>query len=320
MNRILKVHPKDNIIVALQDYEAGQSVSLDDTTYVLQENIPVKHKFAAVDLNEGDEVIMYGVRIGRTTQTVETGMRISVENVKHASEAYQINKSNSVQWTAPEVEAYRTKTFQGYHRKDGKVGTRNYWLVFPLVFCENRNIKVIEEAMVEKLGYITPKNHGMDMTPLLELYKNGASTAAILEADIQTDTQKAQKNRIFPNIDGVRFLTHQGGCGGIRQDSEVLCRLLAGYIANPNVAGATVLSLGCQNAQFEILDEALKAINEDLGKPVIMLEQQQSHSEKAFIEEAIKKTFIGLMEANKLERQPAPLSKLVLGLECGGSD
>ena len=50
------------------------------------------------------------------------------------------------------------------------------------------------------------------------------------------------------------------------------------------------------------------------------MEQQKSKSERHFIEEAVKKTFLGLIEANKVTRQPAPLSKLVLGLECGGSD
>lgn len=320
MNRILKVHPKDNIIVALQDFTAGQRVALDGHSYLLKEDIPVKHKFSAVDLQRGDDVLMYGVRVGKATQMIARGNRISVDNVKHAAEQYSLDQATAIQWTAPNVSPYREKTFMGYHRKDGKVGTRNYWIVFPLVFCENRNIKVIEEAMVEQLGYGTPKKHGMDLKPLFDLYKKGASAEAILEADIETTPEKAQKNRLFPNVDGLKFLTHQGGCGGIRQDSEALCRLLAGYIANPNVAGATVLSLGCQNAQFEILEQALKEINEDMDKPVIILEQQQSSSEKAFIEEAIKRTFIGLMEANQLERRAAPLSKIVLGLECGGSD
>ena len=320
MNRILKVHPKDNIIVALQDFTAGQILSLEEESYTLSEDIPVKHKFSAVDLQKGDEVIMYGVRIGRATQGITQGSRISVENVHHSAEDYHIPDSSDFQWDAPDISQFKDKTFQGYHRKDGKVGTRNYWLVFPLVFCENRNIKVIEETMLEKLGYATPKQHGMDMTPLIDLYKNGANAYDILKADIQATPEMAQANRIFPNVDGLRFLTHQGGCGGIRQDSEALCRLLAGYVANPNVAGATVLSLGCQHAQFKLLDEALKDINEDLEKPVIVLEQQESKSEKAFIEEAIKKTFVGMMEANQIERQSAPLSKLVLGLECGGSD
>ena len=95
---------------------------------------------------------------------------------------------------------------------------------------------------------------------------------------------------------------------------------MAGYLTNPNVAGATVLSLGCQNAQIPVLEEALARIAPDFAKPLYFLEQQQSASEREFIAEAVRKTFAGLIEANKAVRQPAPLSKLVLGLECGGSD
>ena len=128
------------------------------------------------------------------------------------------------------------------------------------------------------------------------------------------------QNRLFKNVDGIKFLKHDGGCGGIRQDSETLCRLLAGYISNPNVAGATIFSLGCQNAQIEMLQDAIDAIAPNNTKPVHYLEQQKSASERSLIEEAVKHTFVGLTEANKITRKPAPLSKLVLGLECGGSD
>ena len=65
--------------------------------------------------------------------------------------------------------------------------------------------------------------------------------------------------RVFPNLDGIRFLTHEGGCGGTRQDTRALCGLLAGYLVHPNVAGATVLSLGCQHAQVDILREEIAA-------------------------------------------------------------
>ncbi|MFM8361754.1 MAG: UxaA family hydrolase, partial [Haliscomenobacter sp.] len=127
-------------------------------------------------------------------------------------------------------------------------------------------------------------------------------------------------DRVFPNVDGIKFLTHDGGCGGTRQDSDALCQLLAGYIANPNVAGETVLSLGCQHAQAAVLQDALKHFYPDTQKPVYILEQQKSPSERDLIAEAVKKTFVGLVQANALTRSPAPLSKLVLGLECGGSD
>ena len=77
----------------------------------------------------------------------------------------------------------------------------------------------------------------------------GAAAGKRRRSHTADDAAPAQAERVFPNVDGIRFLTHQGGCGGTRQDAQALCGLLAGYIHHPNVAGATVLSLGCQNAQ-----------------------------------------------------------------------
>jgi altronate hydrolase len=113
---------------------------------------------------------------------------------------------------------------------------------------------------------------------------------------------------------------HEGGCGGTREDSNNLCGLIAGYIHHPNVAGATVLSLGCQNSQVAILREELKKRHRNFSKPLFVFEQQQSGSEFTMLSEAIQKTFLGLVEANKCERRPAPLSRLSVGLKCGGSD
>jgi altronate hydrolase len=141
----------------------------------------------------------------------------------------------------------------------------------------------------------------------------------IASMDLQTVEREAS-SRLFKQVDGIKFLTHQGGCGGTRQDSEALCALIAGYIANPNVAGATILSLGCQNAQPAILREKLAAIDKDLKKPVIILEQQKEGTESQLITRAIQETFLGLADADQLERKPAPLTQLTIGLECGGSD
>lgn len=319
MSNILKVHPSDNIIVALKDFDKGQQIKLDGQAYQLQEAIPIKHKFAAQDFKLGDSLIMYGVQIGKALKPIVKGSRISVENTTHAAGSYAVKETKQV-WEKPNIQAFEKRTFLGYPRKDGKVGTRNYWIVFPLVFCENRNIEALEEAMLEGLGYPSGRKQGADVQTLVDLYETGASTQDLLDADVYTRTVNHKQNRIFPNVDGIKFLRHQGGCGGIRQDSEMLCRLLAGYLANPNVAGATVLSLGCQHAQFQMLETALQQIPGASDKPLVILEQQKSKSEKDFIAQAIKKTFVGLIEANAIERQAAPLSKLVLGLECGGSD
>jgi altronate hydrolase len=81
-----------------------------------------------------------------------------------------------------------------------------------------------------------------------------------------------------------------------------------------------VLSLGCQHAQIALLRRALQERNPGFDKPLVILEQQQSPSEREFIAEAVKRTFVGLIEADKTKRREAPLSKLCIGLECGGSD
>jgi altronate hydrolase len=138
--------------------------------------------------------------------------------------------------------------------------------------------------------------------------------------DLHADYGEHANKRLFPNIDGIKFLTHDGGCGGTRQDAQALCGLLAGYITHPNVAGATVLSLGCQNAQVSILEEEIRRRTPDFSKPLYILEQQKVGTESDFLSLAIKQTFAGLILANQQERQPAPLSKLCIGLECGGSD
>lgn len=318
-NTVLKVHPADNVIVALKKLELGEEIIFHDKTFQLKELIPTKHKFAAQDFGLGDTITMYGVTVGRATRPISKGSRISTQNVSHSSSAYNI-ETQQLAWAKPDVTHFQERTFLGYHRADGKVGTRNYWIVFPLVFCENRNIEVIEETMLEQLGYGTSRNHLVDMNELIALYQNGAKADELMNVNLKRSAAPSKQDRLFSNVDGIKFLKHDGGCGGIRQDSEALCRLLAGYISNANVAGATILSLGCQNAQFHLLETALKEMNSDLQKPVYILEQQKSKSERAFIEEAVKKTFIGLTQANKVERQPAPLSKIVLGLECGGSD
>ena len=88
---------------------------------------------------------------------------------------------------------------------------------------------------------------------------------------LSTRQQEAKKQRLFPNVDGIKFLTHTGGCGGTRQDAQALCGLLAGYITHANVAGATVLSLGCQNAQVQCLQEEIKKEILHLVKPLYIL-------------------------------------------------
>ncbi|HUH48102.1 MAG TPA: altronate dehydratase family protein [Arenibacter sp.] len=315
----LQLHPKDNILAALQNMEQGYSISFGGTTFPLKTRIAAKHKFALHDFNPGDPIFMYGALIGRATGPIAMGEAITIENVVHASADYKVGTVKP-SWSAPDVTKWKDRTFNGYHRADGSVGTANHWLVIPMVFCENRNVKVLKSSLTAALGYQTVKDFVVDTELLIAQYKNGANAEELLASHILKTPEEIKQNRIFPNVDGIKFLTHDGGCGCDRGDSDTLCRLLAGYITNPNVAGATILSLGCQNAQVKILLDAIAKIDPNFSKPLHVLEQQKSKSERHFIEDAVKQTFVGLIEANKTERRPAPLSKLVLGLECGGSD
>jgi len=316
---VTKVHPADNVLVALTNLGEGTVVNYDGEDYTIIGKVPAKHKFVTKDIMPGDELFMYGVLVGKAQHFIPRGSAITTSNVKHAAKGFEVGE-RKLGWPKPDVSKFKDKTFIGYHREDGKVGTANYWLVIPMVFCENRNLEVLQEALVNELGYGRNQNKKAEVSRLIDFYKSGKNIDEILNADISVETDEIKKQRIFHNVDGIKFLTHEGGCGGTRQDARALCGLLAGYVTHSNVAGATILSLGCQNAQVEILQEEIKKRDNNFSKPLYILEQQKIGKEADLISQAIKQTFAGLVHANSLERKPAPLSKICIGLECGGSD
>jgi altronate hydrolase len=314
---VLQIDPRDNVLVALAPLVPGTIVdyghAASSSSCPVIESIPAKHKLALVDFKPGDLVLMYGMVVGEATQPIPHGGLLSTRNVRHRTGGYTAQR-HPVSFTLPDASAWANRTFMGYHRADGQVGTRNYWIVLPLVFCENRNVDRMREALEEELGYGSAHNSYRPLVRQLierQASGNGKSVASNFSATA---------DRVFPNVDGIRFLTHQGGCGGTRQDAQALCGLLAGYIHHPNVAGATVLSLGCQNAQSGMLLDELRARDPKMSKPVLVFDQQRSGRETVLMTEALNQTFAGLDEANRVTRAPAPLSALTVGLKCGGSD
>ncbi len=315
--KLVKVHPGDNVLVALTNLSKGEIVNYNGEEFTLQDDIPAKHKFVTTDLQEGNIVIMYGVMVGKAQTPITKGGIISTANLKHAAEPFLYRKTD-FNWTAPDVSKYQDRTFNGYHRSNGDVGTANYWLFIPTVFCENRNLDVIREALHNELGYAVTEKYKLYTKQLIEAYKEGKDISSV--ESFAPPPREGVGGRLFKNVDGIKFLNHQGGCGGIRQDAAVLSKLLSAYANHPNVAGVTVLSLGCQNLQTADFVNDLKMLNPNFDKPLYIFEQQQSQSEEQLIAQSIQKTFSGLIEINKLERQPAPLSKLCIGVKCGGSD
>jgi altronate hydrolase len=201
------------------------------------------------------------------------------------------------------------------------VGTENYWLVIPLVFCENRNVEILKNAFIKGLGFQKNDPYLEKVISIKNQFESG-KTVNELDIPFENNVQLTQKSPLFSNIDGIKFLTHESGCGENKEDSLDLCALLAGYCLNPNVGGITVLSLGCQHSQIDVFKNILKEKDPNFSKPILYFEQQgdEGSGVESLLNEVIVKTFGGLVEINKIERKAAPLSALRLGVKCGGSD
>ena len=123
----------------------------------------------------------------------------------------------------------------------------------------------------------------------------------------------------FPGVDGVVALTHTSGCGmdGLGQGLEVLRRTLTGYARHPNFAGVLLVGLGCEDNQVETLSENW-ALASDTQLHVMTI--QGEGGTKATVAEGVDRLTAMLPKADAAVRRPVPVSELVLGLQCGGSD
>ncbi|HTZ47764.1 MAG TPA: altronate dehydratase [Verrucomicrobiae bacterium] len=315
----VRLHPVDNVLVALTDLPAGAQILWAGRRLTTVSAIPAKQKLALETIPLGGVVKMYGVKVGKAVHEIAAGEVLTTRNVRHDAEPFH-EKTEEFMWAPPDVSRWKGRTFAGYRREDGQAGTRNYWLVVPLVFCENRNIRVLKQAFEQELGFAQPPVYQQQVAELARLYRAGEIERIREYAAGASKAKQARGARVFENVDGIKFLIHEGGCGGTREDSNNLCGLIAGYIHHPNVAGATVLSLGCQHAQVAVLQEELKKRNANFSKPLYVFEQQSSGEEFAMLSQAIRQTFVGLMEIDKCRRVPVELQELSVGLKCGGSD
>ena len=303
-SKVLCIQPEDDMLVALADLASGEVVDWEGESYLIQTPVPRKHKFARRSFATGEILKLYGVPVGKALNPIRRGEAVTTENLTHYAAEVEIGTSEPYRWSPPWVADYEPLTFDGVVRADGRVGTANYWLIFPLVFCENRNVEQLQRALEKSLGY------GNDELTNFAQGLLGQSQGAV-----------SAPERPFPNLDGVRMISHNGGCGGTRADARELCKVLSAYADHPNVAGVTVFSLGCQNAQISLFQEELKKLNPNFDKPCLIYEQQKwEGGEEAMMRQVLQDTLKELAKANLVVRQPVPLSHLKIGVKCGGSD
>ena len=125
--------------------------------------------------------------------------------------------------------------------------------------------------------------------------------------------------REFPNVDGIVPLGHHSGCGmdSTGEGIDLLRRTIAGYARHPNFAGVVVIGLGCESNQMDALffAEGLTA-----GMMLRAMTIQETGGTAATVAAAVAAVREMLPIANQARREPVPVSNLVVGLQCGGSD
>jgi len=237
------------------------------------------HRFALVDIKEGEFVRQYGYPFGQSKGIVQ-GESITVSNIKNVLP--EINRKDFKEPCEITFRPqYLNKTFLGYVRKNGVVGIRNYYLVVPTSMC--------------------------------------ASETALQVALNMEDSRKHLQE--YPNIDGIVAIPNTEGCGcDSTLQIDRFMRVLKGYIHHPNVGGCLIMDLGCEQTNYEKMHEYLKDTVKEALKPIDWITIQESGGTHFTIEKA--KIIINdrLSAVNQVKREPCPLSKLVVGTECGASD
>ena len=286
----IRLHPQDNVIVAIVNISQGTELEGVQTLSQIDRG----HKMATTNIKKGEVVRKYGQMIGVATTDIKAGEHVHTHNLTY-QEPNQVCEFAVEKPQKPSIPEWaKNRTFKGYIREDGRVGTRNYILIASTVNCSATVVKRIAK-------------------------------------EVQTLLKD------YPNIDGVLPITHKTGCG-ISHDSaqhKQFARTISGYVKHPNVSKCLLIGLGCEVGGIEYLAENKDFVPEAKLRPSLKSSIAQNSTNKSRIEaytlqdvggtkeaismgvEIIKKW---LPEINALKREEVPISKLILGTNCGGSD
>ena len=265
--KTLLLDPSDNVAITLAALQPGDDIAV--------EAIPRSHKVAVQDIAKGAPVRRYGQIIGQADRLIAAGTHVHDHNMSMSNHGADYAFASAAQpLAAPDQE----RTFQGYRREDGRVGTRNYIGVLTSVNCSGSVARFIAEA-AEKSG--------------------------LLDA--------------FPNVDGIVPIVHGSGCGmSNRGDGyDLLLRTLAGYARHPNFGGILLVGLGCEVLQLAELVGDRKITSDGALRYMTI---QQMGGTRRTIDAGLEHLVDLAAFANQAQRAPAPVSELVLGMQCGGSD
>ena len=280
----LHLHPDDNIAVATRPIpkDAPLDLTIQGHDLFAREAIDLGHKVAVKPIARGEPILKFGQMIGFATCAIHPGQWVHTHNVEAGELSLDYAYCSAI---PPDPEPITDRTFMGYRRPNGKAATRNYIGIISTVNCSATVSKYVAQAFDKELL-----------------------------AD-------------YPNIDGVVALVHKAGCamqyGG--EDHLQLTRTLAGFAKHPNIGAYLVLGLGCETGQASFLAESngLTQLQLPGDKPVplpLIINMQDVGGTAKTVKRAIEVLREMLPEANNVKRVPIPVSEIILGLECGGSD
>lgn len=282
MKQFLQIHPADTVAVALQDLPG----------------IPAGHKFALRDIVEGEDVIKYGNPIGHATRLIRKG-----ELVDHHNIATNLSGTIDYKGILPspsplphgEGAVEEATSFLGYLRSDGQVGIRNDIWVIPTVGCVNGICKQIVERAEKALS---------------QLPRNGESLAPLNSCAPATPLPDRRGQGV-----GLHHFPHPFGCSQLGEDHEDTRKILRDMVLHPNAGGVLVVGLGCENNQPREFEKLLG--DYDRQRIRFLVSQEVEGDEVEAGVEIVKELYT---QAQTFKRIAVPISKLRVGLKCGGSD
>jgi altronate hydrolase len=272
---------KDNVAVVTADsLEPGTPLRLNGHVIKLTGRALRGQSFAIKKLKRGEAYVSLGDPIGLASRPVAPGDPIDEKNLDHRLPKLRVQYRDNPQPTAIDPEL-ASRTFDGFVRSDGTVGTRNY-------------VGIVTGGMCS-----STEAHEIASRAMRELYSREK----------------------YPNVDGVVPISHESGCGMPDGEAvDLLNRLLADTLRHPNLGAAIYIDLGCGKTCVECSVPVFQTAVPDYNQRVVNLVIQNSGGSRKTVERGLEITEKLLGYANQVARQPVPISKLIVGTKCGGSD
>ncbi|WP_423801369.1 UxaA family hydrolase [Neobacillus sp. SAB-20_R2A] len=154
MLEFIQINENDNVVVALQDLQKGQSISVNGREVELKEDLTRGHKIAVKDIQENEFIVKYGYPIGHATKVISAGEHVHTQNTKTNLDG--IKDYQFSQKLAENPYKNENLTFKGFRRKNGTVGIRNELWIVPTVGCVNGVAETIIKRFQKEVGDISP--------------------------------------------------------------------------------------------------------------------------------------------------------------------